>query len=798
MNRHELIQLLGYANEFKEGDLAIGVGTADDKLRAAARRDLSRVRLADIFGCDLVEDGLTEAFNAAFVKDRRCHAAYNRMKKETVGGIRDSILAGCPQKPVFSKKTGFSSLRAIADGMTSEMIAAVAKVMTNEQLVRASASLFNPLSGAGSVGAPECLGSRIQPNSPTDDATEILYSIFEGLSYGCGDVIIGLNPANDSVDEVIELENLLATAVERLQLPTRWAVLSDMRKQREAQSRGAKVDVGFQSLAGTSKAMNGMLGCDVGELRELCGTFGGLYFETGQGSEFTNGADGGIDMVTLESRTYGLARLLRQKTGKWTIVNDVAGFIGPEVFKTPEQLLRACFEDLFMGKMHGLAMGLDVCSTYHMGIPPEVLDELTEQVAFAAPAYFMALAGKSDPMLGYLTTDFRMHPRLRQISGKSVTTAFKRRLMELGVMRPDGRLTDSAGDLMPIARALGESRSNRTVAQLCDSTPPRPLGQTEPNRTLAQVWNSARPRAFGESARNRTPSKVCNFGPPAVLGKGTRRATLSQLSDPTLTSRFGETTASVRRTVRRLQDRGFDIGYGYEKDFRAPGPVQMRLDEVFKHARRALYRTITPGTMRTASRTFLRVRTASATRDEFIGRPFTGERLDDASIRAIRALYASGKMPEAQIVVSDGLNADAVNENLPDLLPPLRPQLGKLGLSCGKDIYVANGRVRAGYHIGQILNAPLVIHLIGERPGTGTNNLSAYITYGLSPEGASLWPGIEHSNTTALCSINKHVGVRPADAAVRIARLAASMMKHRCSGVALIPFLQTTEPSWMR
>ena len=685
MNRNELIQLLGFANEFKDGDVAIGVGTTDEARREEARRELARVRLADVCSCDLVEDALTEAMKALFTGDAAACAAYEKIRNKPVGEVRDALLAAPDPRAV----------KEIAAGLTSEMIAAVTKLLTNEELTRLSAALFNPLGGPGSVGSRECFGSRIQPNSPTDDPTEVLYSIFEGVSYGCGDVIIGINPANDTVDEIIEMENLLATVVERLRLPTRWCVLSDMKKQREALARKARVDVGFQSLAGTSKALIGMLGCDVGDLLELCRSFNGLYFETGQGSEFTNGADGGVDMVTLESRTYGMAKLLSRRTRKWQIVNDVSGFIGPEVFKTPAQLLRACLEDLFMGKMHGLAMGLDVCSTYHMGISPAVLDELTERIVLAGPAYLMAVAGKADPMLGYLTTESRCHPRLRNTCHKSMTAQWTRRLVELGIT--------CAGDLAPVARA------------------------------------------------------------------------------------FGEAPAHIAKTVTRLQERGLDIGYGYEKDFRAPGPVWTRLENIYKHARRALYRTIEPETISGASRSYIKVRTASKTRDEYIARPVTGERLAVSDAAAIKAMYATGAIPDVQIVVSDGLNADAVNENLRDLLPALRERVQKLGLSCGKDIFVENGRVRAGYHIGEVLNAPVLVHLIGERPGTGLNCLSAYITYGRTPLGASRWPGIEHSDTTALCSINKRAGVKPEEAALRIARLVDAMVKHRCSGVALAP-----------
>ena len=162
-----------------------------------------------------------------------------------------------------------------------------------------------------------------------------------------------------------------------------------------------------------------------------------MYFETGQGSAVTNGAAEGVDMVTLEARAYGVARYIGQQTGAWMIVNDVAGFIGPEVFRTAQQLERACLEDIVMAKLHGLTMGLDVCATFHMGIPPPVLRELTARiVARAAPAYLMAVAGNADPMLGYLTTSFREHPQLRRQVRRQQTSAMASRLAALGVVRP--------------------------------------------------------------------------------------------------------------------------------------------------------------------------------------------------------------------------------------------------------------------------------------------------------------------------------------------------------------------------
>ena len=230
------------------------------------------------------------------------------------------------------------------------------------------------------------------------------------------------------------------------------------------------VDVGFQSLAGTSSALAGMIGLDVEGLLDLARSFERLYFETGQGSEVTNDAAEGVDMVTLESRTYGVARYIRQQTGAWTIVNDVAGFIGPEVFRTAEQLERTCLEDTVMAKLHGLTMGLDICATFHMGIAPDALRQLTARIAeSAAPAYLMAVAGSADPMLGYLTTSFREHPRLRRRLGRQVTSAMHKRLVELDVLNASGEVgSDTRAAAYLYAMYAKGGGDTRTSASLLD------------------------------------------------------------------------------------------------------------------------------------------------------------------------------------------------------------------------------------------------------------------------------------------------------------------------------------------
>ncbi len=694
-DRHELLRTFALANEFKEGDLLVG-GTRDEAVRAQARRALGALTLGTLAGAALVEDGVGEALSSSL--DPRLAAEISRV---TVGEL----------KAVLSGSGGAAWVRRYGDGLSSAGIAAVVKLMTNEELSAVARSLFNPLPGEGvSVGSPRHFGSRIQPNSPGDDEEEILFSILEGLTYGCGDVILGLNPAADDLDTIVRLEELLRSVVERLRLPTRYCVLSDIVKQDRARAR-VRVDVGFQSLAGTSKALGGMVGMDVDGVLELSRGFGGLYFETGQGSEVTNGAAEGVDMVTLEARSYGVARHVGRSTGAWMIVNDVAGFIGPEVFRTGEQLLRACLEDTVMAKLHGLTMGLDVCSTFHMGIEPAALRRLTRQIVEqAAPAYLMAVAGNADPMLGYLTTSFREHPSLRLHAGRHISSPMRRRLAELG-------LTDERG--LPRADAEG-------------------------TKALYTAYMKAGgDRRAPEELREEASKKLC-----AVAA------------------------------------RGYDLGRGHGPDYEAPPEVSARLEAIYGHARRALYAALDEGVVRDVSPRHLRVR-AARDREQYLADPPAGESLRAEEAARVAGLYAS-RPPQVQLVLTDGLNADALNENLRAVLPGLRRGLKEAGLHVGEaDVVVTNGRVRAGYHVGELLGADIVVHLIGERPGTGLNTLSAYITYGRDEAGRLRWStALDHACTTAVCGIHPR-GKRPDAAVAEIQGCVSRMFEERRSGVAL-------------
>jgi ethanolamine ammonia-lyase large subunit len=678
----DLRQTFTLANAFKEGDLPVG-GTRDDAVRHDARQDLLHARVADIRRAGFVDDGVSDAL--ARTRDRSSDGELDPL---TVGDLKNAL---CDAR-------GAEWARAHRDALDSEVIAALAKVMTDDELASLSRRLSNPLRDG--IGAPRHFGSRIQPNSPGDNDEEILFSILDGLGHGCGDVVIGLNPAADEVDTIVRLEQLLERVVRHLNLPTRFCVLSDIVKQHQAQAR-TRIDVGFQSLAGTSKALVGMVGLDVAGILDLAGRFDALYFETGQGSAVTNGTAEGVDMVTLEARAYGVARHIQRHTGRWVIVNDVAGFIGPEVFRSPAQLERACLEDLVMARLHGITMGLDVCATFHMGISPAELRDLTARVVRrGAPSYLMAVAGNADPMLGYLTTSFREHPALRRDNETVVAPVMARRLSELTGADGLSELDRIAGLYARYARATGDIRSRDALE------------------------------------------------------------------------------AEARRTVGSLRERGFDIA-GVESS------SQARVDRIYENARRALYAPIQDAVIRDACDRHLHVRTTATDRDDYIAHPPAGEHLRESDAASLHT-STSGRRGSIQIVVSDGLNGDAINEQLRALLPAVRRLLANDGHDVAETtVVVRNGRVRAGYHVAQLLDADALIHVIGERPGTGLNMVSAYLTYGRDAAGRRRWdPRLDHSCTTAVCGIHPQ-GKPPEAAAAEIARTVHRMFTQRRSGVAL-------------
>lgn len=662
-------QLLGAANEFKEGDAIVGVAAADDAARQHARALLSHTPIAQVDAHPLIRDSLTD-----LLRQSTDEAAARATAGMTVGALRQFLL-----------ERDEAAIQAIMPGLSSEVIGCVVKLLSNEELIAVGSKVFNPLPGSR-VGAKGYFSARIQPNSPTDNVDDIRWQVLAGWAFAVGDVVLGNNPVSSTPESVAAiqetLQDLLATFGLEDVLP--HCVLShiDVQAEVERQHPG-RTALWFQSIAGNDDA-NRTFDISTEKMRSYAATRTGrfgLYFETGQGADFTNGHSHGCDMVLLEARKYGFARALTQEVARaqaaagsgfrpWVHVNDVAGFIGPEVFRTREQLVRCCLEDIVMGKLHGLCIGLDVCSTLHMDVSLDDLDWCLDQILPANPAYLMALPTKIDPMLGYLTTSYQDHVRLRAKFGYKVDDRMWAFFRELGVIDDQGQPTEHFGD---------------------------PLW----------VYRQYRRR------------------------KGDARA-------------VAELDAEGKAQIRAIRDRGVFLteGHGAQPWDLAP-QLAAEVRRVYVDAKQSIWAEL-PEAFIEAVPNALHLTSRSVDRTEYILHPETGEQLTEAAIGALRALRERhGGHYDTQIVVSDGLNALAITDegHLAPYLEQLREQLASHGYRpAPENIVVTSGRVRAGYRIGEALFGGLpgrrvILHVIGERPGSGHHTFSAYIT---APDG-SVW-----------------------------------------------------------
>ena len=372
---------------------------------------------------------------------------YNEIRGWTVSELREWLLAGT---------TAESQIRRISKGLTAEMVAAVAKLMSNLDLIYAAAKIRVPARCNTTIGLRGTLSTRLQPNHTTDNVEGITASVLEGLSYGCGDAVIGLNPAGDTVDGTAEVLKRFDDIKNRLAIPTQICVLSHITTQIEAVRRGAPCDMIFQSIAGSEKGnlAFGFTTENIREAKELLqrqGTAAGpnlLYFETGQGSELSSGAHNGADQVTMEARCYAYARCFSP-----FMVNTVVGFIGPEYLYDSRQVIRAGLEDHFMGKLSGVPMGCDCCYTNHMMADQNDIENLAMLLASAGVNYILGVPASDDVMLNYQTNAYHDAAAIREVLGLRPISEFDRWLERMGITE-DGRLTARAGDPTIFAELL--------------------------------------------------------------------------------------------------------------------------------------------------------------------------------------------------------------------------------------------------------------------------------------------------------------------------------------------------------
>jgi ethanolamine ammonia-lyase large subunit len=373
------------------------------------------------------------------VEDTLDEQAFAAVRDLTVGQLREWILETRTTGPV---------LRSIAPGLTPEMAAAVAKLMSNLDLMVAGAKCQVVVRANNTLGLPGRLSSRLQPNHPTDDVEGILFSTREGLSYGCGDAVLGVNPATDTAESTAEILRALDALMTRNGIPTQACVLSHVTVQMRALDLGCPMGLMFQSLSGSEKG-NRAFGISLSlmdeawdKMKRLTPTRGPnvMYFETGQGSALSSAAHHGADQVTLEARCYGFARRYRP-----FLVNTVVGFIGPEYLENGAQITRAALEDHFMGKLLGLPMGCDACFTYHASMSQDELEGLKVLLGAAGCTYLMSLPVGDDIMLNYQSTSFHDIPSVRTIIGKRPAPEFDAWLAEKGIWdgdRPGERFGD--------------------------------------------------------------------------------------------------------------------------------------------------------------------------------------------------------------------------------------------------------------------------------------------------------------------------------------------------------------------
>jgi ethanolamine ammonia-lyase large subunit len=419
----DLRTLLARATPARSGDELAGVAAASQAERVAARWALADVPLSTFLTEAVVPYEHDEVTRLIF--DTHDAVAFARAASLTVGAFRDWLL---------SEAATTKALAALTSGLTPEMVAAVSKLMRNQDLIAVAAKRRVTTSFRTTVGLPGRLSVRLQPNHPTDDPAGVAASILDGLMFGCGDAVIGVNPASDNLVSAVKLLRLIDDVRQRYAIPTQSCVLAHLTTSIEAVERGAPVDLVFQSIAGTQAANRGF-GIDLALLAEgraaaLSLRRGGdqvCYFETGQGSALSAGAHHGVDQQTLEARAYGVARAFDP-----FLVNTVVGFIGPEYLYDGKQIVRAGLEDHFCGKLLGLPMGVDVCHTNHAEADQDDMDTLLTLLAVAGVNFVMGVPGADDVMLNYQSTSFHDALYVRALLGLRPAPEFEAWLASMG------------------------------------------------------------------------------------------------------------------------------------------------------------------------------------------------------------------------------------------------------------------------------------------------------------------------------------------------------------------------------
>ena len=436
----DLRQVMAHASPARSGDYLAGVGAATAQQRMAARHVLADLPLTTFLNEALVpyeQDDITR-----LIIDSHDAAAFAPVRHMTVGDWRNWLLgdAATPE-----------ALAALAPGLTPEMVAAVSKIMRNQDLIAVARKCRVVTRFRNTLGLPGHLAVRLQPNHPTDDVRGVAASVLDGLMLGAGDAVIGINPVSDSMATLEGLCRLFDALIQRFEIPTQACVLTHVTNTLQLMNAGVPVDLVFQSIGGTEQT-NRSFGVTTALLDEACdaaralgrGTLGDnvMYFETGQGSALSAGGHHGVDQQTCEARAYGLARRYRP-----LLVNTVVGFIGPEYLYDGKQIIRAGLEDHFCGKLLGLPMGCDICYTNHAEADQDDMDTLMVLLGSAGLNFLIGVPGADDIMLNYQSTSFHDALFLRDTLGLARAPEFEAWLQARGITMPGGRLRNGAAPL---------------------------------------------------------------------------------------------------------------------------------------------------------------------------------------------------------------------------------------------------------------------------------------------------------------------------------------------------------------
>ena len=701
-------RVLGAANEYKEGDEILGVSARTPAERQLARRLLEQTTLEQIDSHRPFEDKMHSVLGLAQAKTQT-----QEIQTWKLVELKAFLLEQSEQE-----------IQAIRPGLSSDSIACVVKLMSNQELIEVGRKVFNPLPGT-QLGSQGYMGARIQPNSPTDHPDDIRWQVFNAFAYAVGDVLVGTNPVSSEPDSVALVESTLKEILDTFGISSTipHCVLAHIDIQAALElSQPGSTALWFQSIAG-SDAANATFDVTVDKLLQHAknkqGKFG-LYFETGQGADFTNGHGFGTDMLIHESRKYGLARSLsntlalsRQQRGEssepWVHLNDVAGFIGPEVFRNREQLVRCCLEDIVMGKLHGLMIGLDICTTLHMDVTLDDLGWCIEQIMPANPGYLMALPTRIDPMLGYLTTGYHDHVRIREKFGYRVNDAMWDFYKQLGVIDPQGQPTE-------------------------------------------------------------------HFGDPAYVYLAFCRRRSDERSDE-------EILAEAKDRIAQVRQRGVFISEGYaESPSELPRDLDLQIHRIYDDAKKCIWAELPEG-FETTIQGAIPIQTLSLNRNDYILHPVTGEQLHPDSVRKLERLKDQhADRYDTVLVLSDGLNAlaNSSSQQAKELIDHLRNELAKDGKKLAPEVLVIrSGRVRAGYRIGERMfrsreGRMQILHIVGERPGSGHRTLSIYITSALG-EDWSVESRVDHNITRVVSGI-AHTALEPSLGAQAAARILRTMV----------------------